>query len=741
MEPAMKPSFGFRCRNAIAFALLWTSLGVRAEPPPPTPLSPNQIRSSLLHGDAPDPARAKAFLLEWIETKRNSEEYEDQHDSNYAAAADIVQAADGPAAVEPFLQDELARTTSRRSRYAIHRQLAQRAKAAQDVAGAIAHWELARDAVMEGDHAYYVTRQALPLMDIGRLLLETGRKDEARQRFEQYVASEYGQKEANGVYLPLGDLYEEAGEWDKARALYEHYAQFPYYKNDPQLQKRLGLPAETARAQADSLRAELQNADPAARRKVRLQLYDLISASPNRDPWLRWLAQAAATETHPAARDELDLLRPLLTPLADVRDVSRPPTPQEHVRHMMEDERRFQAYTTVLESLFSYKADRELSSRLQQILLGARPMRELAFTPEFRDSAESLYSASRSRLLPPEDAPAADNAEALRAIFRDNPTLRDFLKTCVGLQTPRFGHAYLFLFALGFPEDVGFLIDQIPDDPIVRDWVFLSLAMALERERLVDVPRVLGIDQQHVRNWWEAIGKDVPVRTIFQTWWRAESNAFDFARSPARGQRAYGAGFTSRITAVVHAPELDGLFFLEEGGFLDYSGSVGFFHFPSGEAGPLTARNRGETNGLLDHARARWTQSGFRIGTLSNLSWNPDRLRCEFTSSGEQRLGIAFANEPLAVESIGEIPPAAADSPKNPSLGPGLQRRGDFTFEIRRGDLWAVHEPSGREECLDDFGYYLSFALSRDGTQILAEAREIAGSAWILLDVPPAFRP
>lgn len=736
----MNPSVGFRCRGALAGALALVSLCVRAEPPPP-PMPPSQICRAHLHGDAPDPAKAKALLLEWLEAKRNSEEYDNHHDSSYADAASIVQAADGPAAVEPFLDRELALTTSRRSRYAIQRQLAQRAKTEKDYARAIAHWELARDAVMEGDHAYYVTRQALPLMEIGRLLLETGRKEEARQRFEQYAASDYGQKEANGVIALLGDLYEESGEWEKARALYEHYAQFPYYKNDADLRKRLGIPPEDDRARAATWLAELQNADPAARRKARLQLYDQLSASPNRDPWLRWLAQAAATEIHPAAREELEILRPLLTPLADVRNPDLPANAQKLGRRMEDYRRRFQAHETVLESVLSSRTDREQSGILQQILTGVRPMRGLAFTPGFRDSMESLYSAAHQRLLPPEDAPAAENTESLRAIFRDNPTFRDFLKTCVGLQTPQLGVAELLLFACGFKEDVGYLIDQIPDDPVVRNWMFHWLAMALERERLVDVPRVLGLDRQHVRNWWETIGEDIPVQTIFQAWWNAESNAFDFARSPARSKRVFGAGLTSRITAVAHAPELEGIFFFEEGVFLGDSGNVGFFHFPSGECGLLTVRSRGETNGLLAQARERWTQSGFRIGSLSNLSWNPDLLRCEFTVSGEKRVGISFAADPFAVAAIEEIPAAAADIPKNPTLGPGIQRRGDVTFEIRRGDLWAVHEPSRREECLDDFGYYLSFALSRDGTKILAETREIAGPAWILLDVPAAPQP
>jgi hypothetical protein len=733
---AMDPSVGFRCRSALAGVLALVSLGVRAEPPPP-PMPPSQLRSTLLHGPASNAPQAKALLLEWLEAKRNSEEYDDHHDSSYADAARIIQAADGPDAVAPFLETEFTLTTSRRSRYAIQRQLAQRAQAVPDVARAIAHWELARVAVMEGQHPYYTTRQALPLMEIGRLLLESGRKDDARQRFEQYAASEYGQKEANGVHVLLGDLYEESGEWNKARALYEHYAQFPYYKNDAELRKRLGLPSEDDRARAATGLAELQNTDPAARRKARLQLYDLLSAAPNRDPWLRWLAQAAASETNPAARAELDILLPLLTPLADVPDPSRLPNAQELSRRMDEDRLRFQAHVAVFENLFSRPARREGTAQLQQIVAGSLALRDAAFTPEFRESAESLYASVRQRHQSPEHpSPDESATNDIQNIFHENPTLRDFLKTAVRLQTPQLGAAHLLLFALGHPEDIGFLINHIPDDPLVRNQSLLWLAMALERERLVDTPRVLGIDHLHVRNWWDAIGEDVPVRTIFQAWWAGQSNAFDFARSPARGQRVYGAGFASRITAIAHAPELDGAFFLEEGGFLDYSGSLGFFHFPSGACGTLTVRTRGETNGLLAQARERWTQSGFRIGSLANLSWNPDLLRCEFNISRDQRIGISFAAEPLAVASIEEIPPASADSPKDPSLGPGIQRRGDVTFEIRRGDLWAVHEPSCHEECLDDFGYYLSFALSRDGTRLLAAAREIAGPAWVLLDLP-----
>lgn len=729
----MNPSFGLQCRRTIAGSIALASLCARAELPAPAPMPPVQIRSALLHGDAPDAQKAKVLLLDWLDAKRDSEEYGDQHDSNYAEAARIIEAADGPQAVGPFLEDEFARTTSRRSRYALQRQLAQRAQAAQDVPQAIAHWEKAREAVMEGEHPYYTTRQAQPLMEIGRLLLEMGRKEEARQRFEQYVASDYGQKEANGVIELLGDLYEESGDWEKARALYEHYAQFPYYKNDAEFRKRLGIPSEDDRAQAAALVAELQNTAPAERRQARIHLYHLVSAAQNREPWIKWLAQAFAAETNSAAREEFDILLPLLTPLADVLNPGRDDA-QKLMRRMNEDRQRFQAYTSVLEALFSDRTDRERSGVLQQILIGARPLRDLAFTPAFRDFTEALYSAARQRLLPPEDAPAAENAEDLRKIFQDNPTFRDFLKTCVGLQAPQLGAAHLLLFALGFKEDIGFLIDHIPEDPLVRNQMLLWLAMALEQERIVDVPRVLGIDRQHVRNWWEAIGENGSVHDAFQAWWNAESNAFDYARAPARGKRVFSPDFISRITVVAHAPELDGVFFLQEGGFLDYSGTVGFFHFPTGECGPLTARFRGETNGILAQARKHWSQSGFQVYSLSNLSWNPETLRCEVNVSGEKRIGISFELAPLAVAGIEEIPLSPIEHPKEPRLGPGIQQRGNLTFEIRRGDLFVVDEASGKEECLDDFGYYLSFALNRDGTQILAEAREIAGSAWILFE-------
>ena len=744
----MKPSFGLRRRGAIAGALVLISLCVRAEPPAPPPMSPSQILSTHLHGDAPDALKAKTLLIEWLEAKRNSEAYEDNHDSNYENAARIIQAADGPAAVGPFLERELALTTSRRSRYALQKQMAQLAHDDKNADLAIAHWELARAAVMDGQHPYYTTRQALPLMEIGRLLLELGRNEDARQRFAQYVASDYGQKEANGVIALLGDLYEESGEWEKARALYEHYAQFPYYKNDAELQKRLGIPSEDARAQAMAWLAELQNANPVARRKARLRLYELLSASKNRDPWLRWLDQTSATETNSAARVELEMLLPLLTPLADVPDPARSDNAQERMRRMDQDRQRFQAHESVLESLFSSRTNRELSSTLQQILIGTRPLRELAFTPEFRDSLETEYAATRQRLLRTDDVSTANSsssssdagktAEDLRVILQDNPTLRDFLKTCVSLQSPQLGQAPLFLFALGIKEDIGFLINQIPDDPYLRNRVLLPLAMALERERLVDLPRVLGIDQRHVRNWWDVLDAGSAVRETIQSWWNAESNAFDYIRSPAQGRRVYGPGFTSRITAVAPAPELDGVFFLEEGGFLDYSGSVGFFHFPSGECGPLTRRMRGETNGIFAQAGEHWTQSGFQISILSHLAWNPNLLRCEFNVSGDKRVGISFATEPLALATIAEIPLSPIEFPKEPSLGPGIRRHGDFTFEIRRGDLFVVHEPTGKEECLDDFGYYLSFTLNRDATQILASAREIPGQAWILIERKPA---
>jgi tetratricopeptide (TPR) repeat protein len=558
---------------------------------------------------------------------------------------------------------------------------------------AIGLWKRCRESVMDGTHPYYTTRQALPLIKIGQLFLASGRREEARDYLEQYVSSEYGSKEANDVFVLLGNLYEESGAWDKAKALYDHYSQFSYYSDVPELKRRLSLPEPGALLKAQELLVGLRGDDRTRTRTARNALYELILSSGNTDAWVRWLTRGRSTEESRSACEELEILMPLLTPLAEVGDRSIRGDVSERLKRMEEDLKQNRAYEELLDALFSRQAGNTYMNARQLGFGGPYTLAGLSSTSDFRDVMEKLYAQVRTRLLNPDNEKASDlgakaASDGLLEVLREHQTFRDCLKKCVSLQVPQSGLACLFLYALGFKEDIAFIIDHIPEDAYKRNQMMLWLAAGLYRERTVDIPKVMGCDKAHVRDWWnvDTAGKNVPQ--AFRDWWSTKKERFEYSAVEAAGYRVFGTDFTSRMTAIAPAPEIDGVFFFVEGGFLDYSGSVYFFSFLTGECRPIIDEGRDVGQGVYASATAKWRQSGNRIGSLSALS-----------------------------------------------LGPGVQRHGDLTVEIRRGDLFLVNETSGRETCIESFGYILSFTLNRQGTKLLTVDREILGQSLNLYDI------
>lgn len=741
----MKDIFRLRCLATSLVVFLLAPRLLMAESPPHDVLSPSAISSKYLGGATNDVQMARTLLRAWLEAKRQSEEYEDNHDSNYACAVGIVKAADGGKAVDAFLEQELSKTKSRRSRYAILRQMAERKEMEGAYDEAIGLWKRCRESVMDGTHPYYTTRQALPLIKIGQLFLASGRREAAKDYLEQYVSSEYGSKVANDVFVLLGNLYEESGAWDKAKALYDHYSQFSYYSDDTELKRRLSLPEHGVLIKAQELLDRLRADEPAKRRAARNALYGVILSSGTTDPWVRWLTKIRSAETNGSLRDEFEILLPLLTPLAEIGNRSIRGDVDERLKRMEEDRKQNRAYEELLETLFSRKIGNTYMNVRQLGFGGPYTLAGLSSTSEFRDVTEKLYAQTRTRLLnpskePPDnerviDSDAKAASDGLLGVLRENQTFRDCLKKCVSLQDPKSGHACLLLYALGFKEDITFIIDHIPEDAYKRNQMMLWLAAGLYRERTVDIPKVMGCDKAHVRDWWnvDPAGKNVPQ--AFRDWWSTKKERFEYSTVEAAGHRVFGADFTSRMTSIALAPEIDGVFFFVEGGFLDYSGSVYFFSFRTGECRPIIDENRDGGQGVYASANAKWRQSGNRIDSLSDLCWNPQTMGCEFKIASDKRIGILFNKDGSLVEAIQDIPASVKPHPIVEILGPGIQRHGDLTVEIRRGDLFLVNETSGREACIESFGYVLSFTLNRQGTKLLTVDREILGQSLNLYDI------
>ncbi len=162
---------------------------------------------------------------------------------------------------------------------------------------------------------------------------------------------------------------------------------------------------------------------------------------------------------------------------------------------------------------------------------------------------------------------AAENAESSARSSRTIPPSgisEDSVSDC----NPAIGTSPL-LFALGVKEDAGF---DRPDPRTIpstgtgcsRRWPWRSNANAPSRHPpACSIPRPAARPQLAAGIHHADPRRDLPDlvdRTIQHLRFRPIPKA--------RGRRAYGAGFASRITAVAHAPKLDGLFFLEEGGFL-----------------------------------------------------------------------------------------------------------------------------------------------------------------------------
>lgn len=704
-------------------------------------LSPSRISFEAKRGNEFDAVEARQRLMEWLEAKRNSEEYGDNHDSNYRSAADIIQEADGEEAVDAFLRRELSLTESRRSKYAILDVMAKRMLHAQKYEDAVGLWEEAREVMMSGTHPYYVTRQALPLKSIANLYLQLDNQELAKVWLEKYCETEYSKSAGISDFLKLGELYEESGEWDKARVLYENCLQHTSLKNSSELRRRLKLPDTTVLANAEKLLTSLRSSSEKERRLSRNKMFFLIQPSDESEAWIRWLTRISSQETHPEAKLEVKRLLALLTPLREIGGEGFP----ERREQMEIEEKRDRVYQEVYSSLFSEFFENSYED-VGQILIGegAHTLRGLSSSNHFSVEMEKIYSEAKVLALYLEnekglhekvgDVPLSSSIDEVRDVFSENGTFRSFLRTCVSLKSQTLGFAYPFLYALGNKEDIDHIIANIPEDHFSRNWVMLHMAILLERERILDIPHILGLDKEHVRDWWNLGVPGASTQERFRQWWEKSRATFHYDSSDSPGKLIF-AGNLLALTSFVSAPELDGAFFFVEGGFRGYFGDVYFFQFESGRFGSLTGKGRENWEGPYASAASKWRKRGSRIDRLHSLAWNSEKMRCEFSIAQDSRVGIRFSEDGNTVEDVEVIPDAEASHAKEEiRLGPGIQRVGDFTYELRLGDLFVVDERTGAEECIESFGYIQSFNLNQTGTKILALHRGILSPSLSLYD-------
>lgn len=183
---------------------------------------PTAIAQAFFFGKKKDPDTAVVLIRRWLDANRDRDDYSVHFDDAYARLTWMYREAQRTDEMGQTLESELKKTGNPKARYAIYQELARWYGSEKHIEKAVECWELARDSMKDGTHAWFVTRRALPFREIGKLLLSVGKENQAVKYLEAFRDTEYvkGTLEVEVAEL-LGDIYERREEWEKAAALYK----------------------------------------------------------------------------------------------------------------------------------------------------------------------------------------------------------------------------------------------------------------------------------------------------------------------------------------------------------------------------------------------------------------------------------------------------------------------------------------------------------------------------------------
>jgi hypothetical protein len=247
------------------------------------------------------------------------------------------------------------------------------------------------------------------------------------------------------------------------------------------------------------------------------------------------------------------------------------------------------------------------------------------------------------------------------------------------------------------------------------------------REGAIDIPEALGLGDLPYVDWWNARVSGPVLRERLRRWWDGQKGKFQYDRNERAGQTLVAAqsfGFGGGIGPIAEAPKLNGIFWLDSGGGIDYSAQIEFLDLATGQKTTLVNANSQE----LQCKALSWS-SQRSSGYITGLRWNVKDRSLEFSAGENQQFTIQYANaKPVRI---------AASAPRmwidKRSQLPAIQARGRYTYEVRAGNLYRVDEQSGTDECLIRYGYVLGFAISQDGRQAVILDRDMPGSAlWLV---------
>jgi len=710
-------------------------------------LPPSKVNEIYLFGQQKDTQKAIELNQQWLDLYRDDPNMERNMEYEYSSVLSPYRVEKDNQSAIQFLLQELKSAKNPKTIYIINENLAQIKVEEKKFDEAVAHWKEARNAMINKPHPYFTTRQALPFLEIARIYHSQGYDDKAIEYYEYYRNSDYGKEQDNGIVEELGNLYKEKGDWQKAKGLYQHYldtyqsqswANQEYKKQFlKSLRERLDGFSGSNQDKTREIVQRLKSEDWFERRRA---FHDLRSAFNNgkKEDWLLWMNQYSTEDPDPKVKKVFATLRQyLFSPSVLGPDHE---AMQEVLTNANRGEEKYKTYNDLLEMIMEDDSLRQIMQRVSFGNSSEFTLGQLCIDKNYHESLSHKYLETAKLILRAKSIDdlseqfwrgrSVDFLKKAQEILGKCPTVIDFLREIVSFQNQYAGQAALLLYSLGNRNDIPYIIDNIPESAFQRNYMFWSLASSLYRYGTVDIPEILGVDEEPYLDWWNVKIPEGTVKEKLQAWWQQKKDHFSYTQVNRPGKLLRPVAIMMGISQIIPAPELNGLFWLEEGG-RDYSANIYYFDFSTEQFTEIL--HGGYDGGGSYNSSIGWRYSTdaehHNIGSIGGMIWNAAEHTLEFTIENVGTYGAVFKEGKLS-----KILPLDKRLTADKTIfQETIENYGDKTFEIRNGDLFLVDEKLGTEKRILDYGYVLSFFLDNSQQKAVIVDRDILGqSLWLV---------
>ncbi len=698
-----------------------------------------------------DRPQAAQLIQQWFDLNRDDPKSERNMETEYISAISFYRVSSDVGPAVQFLAEELKSAKNPKTIYIINGNLAGIKIEEKEFDEAIVYWNAARESMLNNTHPYFTTRQALPLQKIARIYHLKKQDDKAIEFYERYRQSEYGKKYDNGIVSELGDIYKSRGDWGKAKELYQYYSDV--YKKQQwaneefkqgtlkAFQKRLaGLPDEQENVKI--LAQRLKSEEWFERRKAFHELMAIFKDKEKKESWILWMDRFLKENPDPRIQEAFMTLRQYLSPPTVLG--SHDEEAEQILKNAAVDEKKYKPYRDLLEIITE---DKFILTFLEKLSWwGQEPdftLGQLCLNKEYHEHLSERYVELRNSILQAqsrEELPKSagerilsiETLQEIQDILKESSSFSDLLKRIVSFQNQYSGPAVLLLYSLGNIDDIPFIIENIPLSVYQRNFMFWSLVSNLYRYGTMDIPHILEVDKEPYLDWWNVKTSGTSPKEKFQAWWKKEKDHFSYTQVNRPGKLLRTATVLMGITRAVSAPEINGIFWLEEGG-RDYSAMIYYFNFATEQTTEILSG--GYDGGGSYQSTVGWNYSTGKnqrnIGPIGGMHWNALDYTLEFTIESVGTFGAVFEGTKLSKI----VPLNKSLTVDKTVFKETIQSFAEKTFEVRGGDLYLVNEKTGTEKMLLEYGYVLSFLLSPTLEKVVIIDRDILGQSLWLIDL------